>query len=137
MLEAWKTIARRRGDFAQNTAHPVYCCWLEEAMEVDDLPLPGGAPDFAEARAAYSRARFMGPGRGWVDPVKEKQGAVLGMDAGFSTLENECAEQGLDWEENLDQRALEVARFRDLNLPLPDWAGAEDAHEAARKPLPE
>jgi capsid protein len=29
----------------------------------------------------------MGPGRGYVDDVKEKQGAILGMDAGLTTLE--------------------------------------------------
>jgi capsid protein len=27
----------------------------------------------------------MGP-RGWVDPVAEKKGAILGLDAGLSTL---------------------------------------------------
>jgi lambda family phage portal protein len=137
IIEARKTIMRRRGEFGENTATPIYAAWLEEAMEADDLPLPNNAPDFAEARAAYARCRWIGPGQGWVDPVKERQGAVLGMDAGFSTLQNECAEQGLDWEENLDQRAIEVKRFKELGLPPPDWAGMENAHEAAKKPLPE
>ncbi len=88
-----------------------------------ELPLPAGAPDFMECRAAYTRCRWMGPGRGWVDPVAEKQGAVLGMQAGLSTLEAECAEQGADWEENLEQRAYEIAKFEELGLEPPDWTG--------------
>jgi capsid protein len=82
---------------------------VEEALEVDDLPLPDNAPAFIEARGAYSRCTWIGPGRGWIDPVAEKQGAVLGMDAGLSTLEMECAENtGEDWEDILDQRKREV-----------------------------
>jgi phage replication O-like protein O len=71
---------------------PLYSSWLHEAMEMGDLPLPHGAPDFIEARTAYSRCNWLGVARGWVDPGKEKQGAILGMDAGLSTLQRECAE---------------------------------------------
>ena len=123
LLEAWKTLSRRREEFAQNFAQPVFAAWLEEAFEVEDFPLPAGAPEFVEARAAYSRARWMGPGRGWIDPTKEKEGAILGMDAGLSTLENEAAENaGEDWEDMLDQRAREVAGFKSRGLPPPTWA---------------
>ncbi len=94
-------------------------------IEVDDLPLPPGpVPAFIECRGAYARAHWMGPGRGWVDPVAEKQGAVLGMDAGLSTLEMEAAENvGEDWEELLDQRQREVEAFKARGLPPPSWAG--------------
>jgi capsid protein len=68
--------------------------------------------------------------RGWVDPVKEKQGAILGMDGGLSTLKRECAEQGLDYEEVIQQRAVEVAQFREAGLPPPSWFG-NDATNAS------
>ena len=140
LLEAGKTLSRRRGDFAANFAAPVYAAWLEEALDPVDGQLrslmPKGAPDFLEARAAYARCRWIGPARGWVDPVKERQGAVLGLDAGFSTLEQECAEQGLEWEEVVQQRAIEVAKFHELKLPLPDWNGAEPAEQTEQKPVP-
>ena len=78
--------------------------FVEESMEIDDLPLPRNAPEFMDARAAYARAKWLGPGRGWIDPVAEKQGAIFGMDAGPSTLEQECAtNEGADWEEVIDQ----------------------------------
>ena len=38
------------------------------------------------------------------------------MDIGLSTLEAECAGQGLDWEEVLDQRAREKAKLAELGL---------------------
>jgi lambda family phage portal protein len=142
LIEARKTVLRRRTDFAENTAAAVYGCFVEELMDdgylADVMPKNGEVPDFIDARASYARARWIGPGAGWVDPVKERQGAVLGMDAGFSTLLAECAEQGHDWEEVLDQRAIEVQRFKDKGLKLPHWAGEDqDARQTATKPQPE
>jgi capsid protein len=45
------------------------------------------------------------------------------MDSMISTLELECAEQGLDWNEVLEQRALELERMKELNLTPPAKAG--------------
>lgn len=126
LLEAWKTLSRRRHDFGQGFCSPIYSAFLEEAMDRHEFPLPNDAPDFIECRAAYSACKWMGPGRGWVEPVAEKQGAVLGMDAGLSTLEEEASENaGADWEEILDQRAREVEKFKELGLPVPTWAGMQ------------
>lgn len=141
LLEAFKTLKRRQSDFSNSFAQPVVGCWLEESMDVDDYPLPKGAPPFAECRSMYARAEWMGPARGWIDPVAEKQGSVLGMDAGLSTLQLECMEQGLDWEEVLDQRKREIEKFNELGIPVPTWAGMQvpgytpaSATDAAQKP---
>nr|WP_255631131.1 phage portal protein [Caballeronia sp. dw_19] len=135
MLEVWKTFHRKRTNFASGYGHPIYCGFLEESMEVDDLPLPTGAPPFIECRVAYSRAKWMGPGRGYVDPQKEKAGAILGMDAGLSTLEDECAELGgSDWREKVGQRAVERAKFQELGLPVPQWNNGQSATESVTTP---
>jgi lambda family phage portal protein len=139
LLESWKTLVRRRQEFATGVATPMYATWLAEAVDLGLLPLPKRAPDFNEAGTAYSRCRWLGPGRGWIDPVKERQGSILGMDAGLSTLEQECAENsGLDWEEVLDQREIEVQAFQRRNLALPEWGGREisatDAATPAQQP---
>jgi len=76
------------------------------------------APDFYENKYAYTRCKWIGPGRGWVDPVKEAQACQIRMEIGLSTLENECASQGLDWEEVLEQRAREKAKLVELGLIL-------------------
>ncbi|MDE3022250.1 MAG: phage portal protein [Pseudomonadota bacterium] len=138
LLEAWKTLTRRRDEFAQGFCQQIFVAFLEEVMEVEELPLPGNAPDFIDARAAYSRCHWMGPGRGWIDPVKEKEGAILGIDAGLSTLEHEAAENtGRDWEEILDQRQREIQAFKDRGLPLPTWANIQPAGVPAQKTITE
>jgi lambda family phage portal protein len=124
-LNAWRTVARRRSDFAIGFCTPIYAAFIEEAMDRGMLPLPSGAPDFVEERAAYARCVWYGPGRGWIDPVKEKQGAVLGIQNYLSTYEQEVAENGGgDYEEVMAQRAVEEATRKRLGLPDPLGARA-------------
>lgn len=136
LLESWKTLMRRTHEFKIGTATPMYSCWLQESMDLGELPLPRNAPDFIDARTAYSRCDWLGVARGWVDPVKEKQGSILGMDACLSTLQRECAEQGLDYEEIIDQRAREIDLFKEKGLPPPNWYG-NDATSASAPESPE
>lgn len=56
------------------------------------------------------------PGRGWVDPVKEAQACQFRMEIGLSTLENECASQGLDWEEVVEQRVRERSKMKEVGM---------------------
>ncbi|TKI02887.1 phage portal protein [Martelella alba] len=126
MLEAWKTLTRRRADYAMGFCQPILSAFIEEVFDVGDLPLPASAPDFLEARTAYCRANWMGPGRGWVDPVAEKKGSILGMESGLSTLEREVAEnEGEDWEENLDQRKREKEALEERGLTPFTWMDAD------------
>ncbi len=134
-LEAGKTMKRRQHDFFVGFAMPVWGALLEEMMDVDGLPMPSGVvPEFAECRAAYSRAEFIGPPQGWVNPIDERAGEILGMDAGMSTLEQACLNQGLEWEETLHQRKYEIDTFDRLGIPRPEWAGLFPATQAAKKP---
>jgi lambda family phage portal protein len=112
MLEAFRFFKGRRKWLSTYWCQPVYELWLEEAISNGAIK----APDFYAKRAAWSRARWIGPGRGWVDPVKEAQGAQIRLESNLTTLEYEAAEQGEDWEEILAQRAREKARMRELGL---------------------
>ena len=130
LLEAWRTLYRRRRSFGRGWATPHYVALLEEMIEYGDVPLPRGAPDFAEARAWYARCSWMGPGRGWVDPTKEPEGSRMKIASGLSTLEREAAENdGSDWEENLDQLALEQKAAKDRGLTLTFEAKGGDGTE--------
>jgi lambda family phage portal protein len=138
IVEAEKSFLRRLGDFNTNTANPVYANALAEPYELGELPMPRGMrPDYLDIRSLLARCRWLGAPRGWVDPIAERQGAVLGLDAGFDTLENVTAGQQQDWEEVLDQRAAERARFKELGIPDPQWFGttaAPNATSVAEKP---
>lgn len=115
LIEAWRFFRGRRQWISTYWARPVFELWLEEAVNLGLVE----APDFYENMAAYCRCRWVGPGRGWIDPVKEADAAKIRMDANLSTLEAECAEQGQDWEEVLEQRAAEKAKMKELGL-LPE-----------------
>jgi len=113
LLEAWRSFNRRRDWLGTTWCDPVYALWLEEQIDAGHIEAPG----FAQHRAAYLRCKWLGPGRGWVDPVKEAQGAKLRMDIGVSTLEDECGDQGKDWREVMEQRARERSVAKELGLP--------------------
>lgn len=115
MLEAWRYFIGRRQWLSDYWCTPVYELFLEEA--IDKGLVPGVTlDDFYENKTAYCRAKWIGPGRGWVDPAKEAQAADLRMKSGVTTLEDECAEQGRDWEEQLEQRSRERAKALELGL---------------------
>lgn len=113
LLEAWRYFNGRRRWLMDTWLRPIYELWLEEAVNAGVVEAPG----FYENRYAYTRCRFIFSGRGWVDPTKEAQAALLRMEGGLSTMEAECAEQGLDWEEVLEQQAIEAQRRSELGLP--------------------
>ncbi len=114
LMEAWRFFSGRRQWLATYWARPVYALWLEEAVNKQLID----APNFYQCKQAWTRSKWIGAGRGWIDPVKEAQASKIRMDIGLSTLEEECAAQGLDWEEVLEQRAREQAKQRELNLHL-------------------
>jgi lambda family phage portal protein len=125
VVEAEKTFERRTSDFETNTANPTYAIWLQEAFERPEVReiMPRRSPSFLEARNAYARCYWLGAARGWVDPVAERQGEILGLDAGFSNLERVCAKQGMNWKVNLRKRARERRMMDELGLPHPVWMG--------------
>lgn len=113
LLEAWRYFNARRQWFATYWASPVYELWLEEAVARGEVD----APDYYENQAAYAACAWVGPGRGWVDPMKEAQASGERIKNNVSTLADECAEQGKDWEEVLEQRAREEQFAQSLGLP--------------------
>ncbi|UYO51328.1 phage portal protein [Rhodopseudomonas palustris] len=138
LLEVWRGFTARRGHFAAQFVQPIYAAWLEEAIDKGRVKLPAGAPDFYSAKAAYCAARWIGPGRGWVDPLKEAQAAAFRIATGLSTLEAETAEaMGADYLDNLRQTARERKEIAALGM---DWRefrtqpnAAPRATEEARK----
>lgn len=129
LIEAWRFFRGRRQWISTYWARPIFELWLEEAVNLGIVE----APDFYQNKSAYCRCRWVGPGRGWIDPLKEADAAVTRMTNNLSTLEAECAEQGLDWEEVLEQRATESQRYKELGLTEPAVAGAGFAAAAAAK----
>jgi lambda family phage portal protein len=135
LLEAWRFFTNRRVWLATYWAGPVYRLWMEEAVNAGLID----APDFYANMAYYTKAKWIGPGRGWIDPVKEATASQLRMDSMISTLEMECAEQGLDWNDVIEQRAVEIARLKELGLytaPPPPGAAPPPQDNTPPEPIP-
>ncbi len=112
---------------------PFFVAWLEEAFDRGYITPPAGAPDFYDAADAYAEARWIGPKRGYIDPVKEILAAAARIEAGVSTLEKECADQGDDWVEIKYQLAEEQALDRKLGLSSPDASAAQAIKDTTAK----
>jgi len=115
LLEGRRMFMQWRGWFARKFCQPVWEMVLEEAW------LRGlfEAQDFYRDREELCRVSWVGGGWGWVDPVKEVEASKLAVDYGLSTLAEEAAGQGRDWEETLEQRQQEQERIKELGLAIP------------------
>jgi|WetSurMetagenome_2_1015567.scaffolds.fasta_scaffold01576_12 lambda family phage portal protein len=132
LMEAWRFFASRRKWMTDNWLQPVYELWLEEAINRGAISAPG----FYAQRAAYCDSQWIGSAKGYVDPVREAQAAEDRMRIGVSTLEREAAEQGADWEEILEQRAVELQLMRDLDIPLSAVGAARNAGDVLDEKKP-
>jgi len=123
LQESWKFFTSRRHLIGGRFASAVFTLWLEEAIDKGEIELPPNAPDFYEAKAAYTKCNWIGPGKGQIDPLKEAKADELEMDMGTTTFEDACASRGKDWEENLEQIAVEKKRMDSLGITRGDVRG--------------
>lgn len=107
LLEAWKAFKMRRTWFANDFCQPVYELWLSEAVARGRIKAPGFFND-PIIKKAWTKAQWIGPAPGQVDPVKEVTAAKMRVEEGFSTKEQETTQlTGGDWDDNIEQRIRE------------------------------
>ncbi|WP_187371564.1 phage portal protein [Methylobacterium oryzihabitans] len=135
LLEVWRGFTARKEHFAAQFMQPIYAAWLEEALDRGIVRAPKGAPPFRAKKAAYCAAKWIGPARGWVDPLKEASAAIERLDAGMSTREREAAEQGSDWQEDAQQQARERRYLQALGIDpdAEEGRGRKARRRAARE----
>jgi lambda family phage portal protein len=114
LLEGRRFFLNWRGWFAEKFCQPVYELVMEEAY------LRGlfDVPRFYELKSEYCRCQWIGGGWGWVDPTKEVEASKMAIDYGLSTMAEEVAGQGRDWEEVLEQRAREQEKIAELGVAI-------------------
>jgi lambda family phage portal protein len=92
---------------------PVFRSWLSNAMDFGGIPLPASKYDkFSD------NAYFRGRGWNWVDPLKEINAAVVGLQNGVLSMQDVAANYGRDVEETFSQiaRDKEVAEQFGLSM---------------------
>lgn len=96
LIEVWRGIEKARSLVALMVAQPLLLAVVEDAIDAGLIIPPPLAPGLYEAPGAWLAGRWIGPARGWVDPVKEPLGAVMAVEAGMGSYEDGAAEQGRD-----------------------------------------
>lgn len=118
--EDWKRVQVDRADLQVDVVNRVFLAVIEEAILKGHVRVPPAAPDFWEAVYAFTRIRAVGPGRGHIDPVKERQAALIGLQGGLTTHERELNEQGLTVEEVYRSHARAAELAAAFGFPAPD-----------------
>lgn len=104
---------------ADRFASHVFALWLEEAMNRGEITsLPRNAPNFYEGlnKEAYCAAEWIGASTGQIDELKETQAAVLRVNNGLSTREDELARLGKDWRPIFRQLLREKKMAEEMGL---------------------
>lgn len=125
MNETWKYMRARKKSVADRIATIIYELWFEELLNSNGFTaMPKNPPSFYEGinKEAYCACAWIGASRGQIDELKETQAAVLRINAGLSTLEDECASLGKDWRVVLEQIAREKKMKEALGVQI-DAAG--------------
>lgn len=91
---------------------PLFERWWNEARLVDVLP-----PQMREMSEPPNR-EWRWEGSEHQDPAKEANGQATRLQSNTTTLAREYARLGLDWEDELRQRAKEIALMKELGLPV-------------------
>ncbi len=104
---------------ADRAATHFYALWLEEALNRGEITsMPRNAPDFYQGlnKEAYIECSWIGASMGQIDELKETQAAVLRLNNGLSTREQEAARQGKDWRTMFRQLEREQKEAERLGL---------------------
>jgi lambda family phage portal protein len=89
----------------QHFIEPVFYEWLSSAMDFGAIPIPASKFDkFAD------NTHFRGRGWNWVDPLKEMNAAVVGLNNGILSMQDVAAHYGRDAEETFNQ----ISRDKEL-----------------------
>lgn len=135
--EKWRGFDATGEEFCSQFLSPIQDAWLEEAVAVGTVKVPGGAAKFYEIRSLLGYCGWLRPGRGTIDPMKEEQAADIAINGGRSNEYIECARNGLDFYEvalgkatsKIVRTKLGIEQF--VPLKVAGAAGAEADGSAA------
>jgi lambda family phage portal protein len=87
--------------FTEGFCQPTFEMSVEEQMLRGDIP---ALRDWRRRKSAWCKCQWIAPARPWVDPLKDVTAKGIALDRNLTTLAQECAELGYDWEEVVEQR---------------------------------
>lgn len=116
----------------QHFVEPVFRQWLMSAMDFGSIPIPANRFDkFSD------QTYFYGRGWNWVDPLREIQAAVVGLNSGVLSLSDISANYGRDAEETLSKiaRDKELAEQFGLEYAFEPFGGGQSPYGPSKVPI--
>lgn len=123
-LEVMRTVSKLQGLLIDQLVEPFDDIVCEDAILSGEVPLIPPALYWTDP-VGFLGHKYQAPVRGLVDPPQETKASADAVEAGLSTLADECAARGKDWQDVIDQRAREKA-----------YAEAKGVELGAPKPAP-
>jgi len=107
----FKSIRVNRSHIEAAVLDRIFAAWIDEAVLVE-----GFLPGWLRTLDADYPHQWFWDGHEHVDPAKEANAQATRLGSHTTTLANEYAKQGRDWEAELHQRAKEKRLMRKLGL---------------------
>lgn len=108
--EIWRGLLHDRYEFVTKFCTPAYAAWLQEAVAIGRVKVPGGPMAFFRWRYELTMCEWKGPGRGTVDPLKEAQANEFELNTGSTNLSMIGDSNGVD------HRKVLMGQARDKRL---------------------
>jgi capsid protein len=91
---------------AEKLASLILRAFIDEAIVKGIINPPKGV-DYWASRTQLLNSNWIGSGRLVVDELKAAKASEIRMNNGLTTQQQECSDNGLDWQEVNDQRQYE------------------------------
>ncbi len=114
----YKAIRVDQSRIAAQILDRVFAAWIREAILIE-----GFLPQRLRSVATDWSHQWFWDGHEHVDPAKEANAQATRLENHTTTLADEYARKGQDWEVQLNQRARELTLMRELGLELKPAAG--------------
>lgn len=109
--DSWRIL---QADHVQSVLVPIFKEWLIQADLSGKISIPQGVT----IQKIVESARWIGRGWDWVDPLKDIQAILLGVNGGLITRTKALAEKGENYEDVLKQISEEQELAKQLGVVL-------------------
>lgn len=109
----------------EHFVQPIFRAWLMAAMESGSVPIPPTRFDkFAD------NVEYRGRGFAWVDPQREMNAAVIGLNSGILSMQDVANQYGRDITDVMDQIVLEkqMADERGIEIAFQPFGGGQSGY---------
>lgn len=129
LAEAWGAVLSAREFGPSKIANQMFGLWLDEAITRQIIPLPAGVTieQYQQNKQWFKQATWIGAGRMPIDELKSAKANEILLATNQTTLAMIAADQGLDYEDLLEQRAEERRMEKELGIESPEIQAQQQA----------